>query len=110
MGNRLEFRDVPKRAKAPSKAPDEIDLYRAVEAAKRKHADTLRQARSRYDAELHYAPRSHDAHAVADAARAQLERDLQAADKALNEALAAARRKLYIAAPEPAEVRPEQAR
>jgi hypothetical protein len=86
MGNRLEFRYVPK-PEAPARTPSEIDRYRAIEAAKRRHTDALRQARSRYDAELHYALRSPHAHLIADQARAQLERDLAAADKALKDAL-----------------------
>jgi hypothetical protein len=87
---RLHFRDVPK-PEPPARTPSEIDRYRAIEAAKRRHGDALRQARSRYDAELHYALRSRHAHLIADQAREQLERDFEEADRVLAEALAEVR-------------------
>jgi hypothetical protein len=94
---RLCFREVPAREAEPAKAPDEIDPYRAIEAARQRHEETLRQARSRYDAELHAALRQPDAHALVDAARAQLERDLAEAARVLADALVQAGRKLYMA-------------
>jgi hypothetical protein len=80
MGNRLEFRDVPKPETAPAKPPDEMDPYRAIAAITQVYEDRIRAARSRFDSSLCLARNKPDAQARFDTARAQLVAEIASAE------------------------------